>query len=195
MATKFFQSYWCKTIKRLGLALIALLLLAILLFDVFKVGSIALPPAVEVDLATLEQGWGSGWEIGQSQWFHHADQGTKILNYDWFMALEQPELGLFTSPGKFSAPQYLQRFGFIPSSQDEGMNPDGLPVGFAVNRNFQEPQENAPPPYPVVGLTCAACHTGQVNYRRKGLRIEGGSAMVNLGTFQSALGRALLSFD
>ncbi len=191
MAVSFFQSRLGKTVKWLGIVLVGLLLLAIFLLDVLNVGGIALPPAVDVQVASLEQGWDGGWEIGQSQWFHHADQGTKILNYDWFRALEQPQLSVLTRPGKFSDPQYLQRFGFIPSSEDEGMNPLGLPVGFAVNEKFQEPQADAPPPYPVVGLTCAACHTGQINYQGKGLRIDGGSGMIDLGKFKDALGRAM----
>jgi hypothetical protein len=191
MTVKFLQSRLGKTIKWLGIGLVSLLLLAILLFDVFKVGSVALPPAIDVKVSTLEQGWNPGWEVGQSQWFHHAEQGTKVLHYDWFMALEQPEITVLTTPGKFSDPAYLQRFGFIPSSEDKDMNPDGLPVGFAINRSFQEPQADAPPPYPVVGLTCAACHTGQINYKGKSLRIDGGSGMVDLGKFKTALGLAV----
>src|SRR5262249_38693893 len=48
---------------------------------------------------------------------------------------------------------------------------------------------------PVVGLTCAACHTGQITYKDgnilKAIRIEGGSAMINLSAFQDAIGQAL----
>ena len=47
MTGKFFQSGWGKMIKWLGMVVAALLLLAILLFDVFKVGSVALPPVAE----------------------------------------------------------------------------------------------------------------------------------------------------
>jgi hypothetical protein len=191
MALQFFQSRLGKTIKWLGMVLVALLLLAILLLDVFKVGSVPLPPAVDVDVATLEQGWNPGWKVGEAQWFHHADQGTKVLHYNWFLALDQPELSVLSTPGKFSDPKYLQRFGFIPSREDPRMNPHGLPVGFAINPKFQEPQADAPPPYPIVGLTCAACHTGQINYQGKGLRIDGGSGMVDLGKFKLALGRAM----
>lgn len=191
MPAKFFQSRVGRAVKWTVISLVVLALLAIVLLDGFKVGSVPLPPAVDVELSTLQQGWNPGWKIGQSQWFHHADQGTRILNYDWFLALDQPELNVLTTPGKFSDPKYLQRFGFIPSRPDERMNPHGLPVGFAVNLKFQEPQADAPPPYPVVGLTCAACHTGQINYQGKGVRIDGGSGMVDLGKFKSALGRAV----
>jgi len=191
MLRKFFQSRLGWAMKWSGIVLASLVVLAIIAIDVFKVGSIALPPVVAVNVTPQEQGWTEGWQVGQSQWFHHADQGTKILNYDWFLALQQPELSVFTRPGKFSDPQYLQRFGFIPSSSDKDMNPHGLPVGFAINLKFQEPQADAPPPYPVVGLTCAACHTGQINYQGKGLRVDGGSGMVDLGKFKAALGRAV----
>src|SRR5262245_56721760 len=191
MAVRFFHSRLGKVIVWSGTAVAAVMLLIVLLIDVFKVGNISLPPAVSVSVTPLDQGWESGWDVGQSQWFHHADQGTRILNYEWFMALERPELSIFSKTGKFSDPEYLQRFGFIASSPDKEMNPDGLPVGFALNPKFQEPQENAPPPYPVVGLTCAACHTGQINYRGQGLRIDGGSGMVDLGKFKSALGRTV----
>ena len=190
-SNKFFQRRLGWTIKWSGIVLVTLVVLVTLAIDVFKVGSVAVPPAVVVSVTPLEQGWEPGWQVGQSQWFHHADQGTKVLNYDWFLALQQPELSVFTRPGKFSDPQYLQRFGFIPSSPDKEMNPHGLPVGFAINLKFQEPQADAPPPYPVVGLTCAACHTGQINYQGKGLRIDGGSGMVDLGKFKFALGRAM----
>jgi len=186
-----------------------LLALAYLLLDVFKVGSITLPESQPVQqVVHLEQGWPQGWKVGETHWFHHANQGTKVLRYDWFLALERPELSVwhvFRTPGLFSSEEYLTRFGFLPSERDQRQNPDQLPVGFAVNDSFQEPFAKQPyvppkegepypyakPPYRVVGLTCAACHTTQVNYNGTGIRIEGGPGMVDLGTFKDALGRAI----
>src|SRR5262245_66649716 len=89
MFLQFLQNRWGRAIMWLGIALAVLVALTIVAIDVFKVGSVALPPAVTVDVTPLEQGWKPGWQIGQSQWFHHADQGTKILNYEWFLALQQ----------------------------------------------------------------------------------------------------------
>ena len=43
----------------------------------------------------------------------------------------------------------------------------------------------------VVGFTCAACHTGQLNYEGTGIRIEGGPALTDLGKFRTAVGQAL----
>ena len=41
-----------------------------------------------------------------------------------------------------------------------------------------------------VGLTCAACHTGQVNYHGTSLLIEGGPAQNDIETFRAGLAQA-----
>ena len=179
-----------------------------LLSAIAFLGCANLPAREPIDRwVTLDQNWDQGWDVGQSQWFHHASQGTKILPYDWFMALEQP--GIILPQRPFSQSSYLEAFGFIPSARFDKENPDGLPIGFAIEENFQEPLAKQPydpsdrdtpmvyakPPYPVVGVTCAACHTGQINYQGTAIRIEGGSAMVNLREFQTALSTALFLTD
>ena len=125
------------------------------------------------------------------------------MRYKWFMALEQPDITVFTTPAKLSDPKYLVRFGFLMSERNEKYNPNKLPIGFAIEQHFVEPYTRLPfsdeatkdsyltAPYAVVGLTCAACHTGQWNVNGKGIRIEGGPALINLGLFQEANGRAL----
>ena len=44
------------------------------------------------------------WSTEDRHWFHHASQGTATfpVPYDWFMALEQPGLHLFSQPGLLS---------------------------------------------------------------------------------------------
>ena len=119
------------------------------------------------------------------------------------MNLEQPSLSVYNTPAKVVEGDYLQRFGFLPSVKDEAMNPDGnLPIGFAIEPHFDAPYANPPSQGKVVGLTCAACHTGQITYRDgrtlRAFRIEGGSAMINLSAFQQAVGLSLgytLRFD
>lgn len=182
---------------------VVLLVLAIILVDVLRVWTVSVPPREPVQVTVAAQGWQTGWRVGEADWFHHASQGTRILPYSWFKALEQPDFTVFATPKKFSDPKYLERFGFLPSVRDEKQNPDGLPIGFAIERSFQEPfsepsagNDLSPPkylkaPYEVVGLTCAACHTGQINFQGRGIRIDGAPAMVNLGLFQKAVGQAL----
>src|SRR6185503_20698053 len=47
---------------------------------------------------------------------------------------------------------------------------------------------------PVVGLTCAACHTGELYYGDYAVQIEGAPAMIEVAAFQKALALAL-GFD
>jgi hypothetical protein len=129
-----------------------------------------------------------GWTADERQRFYHTPQGTRLLPYEWFMALEQPCLKL-TACEPFAAKTYLGRFGFLEGRPDPTLNPDGLPVGFARQEKFYDPMTGQT--YAVAGLTCAACHTGELHYGKYAVRIEGGPAMIEVSEFQKALGIAL----
>jgi mono/diheme cytochrome c family protein len=149
--------------------------------------SVELPPDRPVQsIQWLEQ----GWTEGQRQWFHHASQGTATLPvpYEWLLALEQPNLTLFAAP-LLVDPVYLRRFGFIASPKSEG-NPDALPIGFARTADVVDPSSGTS--FQAIGFTCAACHTGQLDYRETGLRYDGGPAVTDLGKFRKALGLAVV---
>jgi hypothetical protein len=134
-------------------------------------------------VVTLDQ----NWTDEQREQFHFTAQGTRLLPVKWFLALEQPCFSPFGCE-KFSDPKYLSRFGFIPSPKSE-KNPDGLPIGFAVDNDFVDPLDNRREP--VVGLTCAACHTGELYFGQNAVRVEGAPAMIELAVFQKAMGLAL----
>lgn len=167
------------------------------------------------------------WSNQDRHWFHHVTQGTATfpVPYSWFMALEQPYLSLFGSPGLISDTTYLQRFGFMPSPksvdaatpslQAYGFDParttatdlapasvadikptpadnrDGLPVGFARLSGAKNPMTGAAEP-DQVGLTCAACHSGSVNYKGTSIRFDGGPAMVELRKLEKAMGFSMI---
>ena len=131
------------------------------------------------------------WTPEQRQQFHHTPQGTRLLPAEWFRALEQPCFSP-SGCGLFADPAYLTRFGFIPSHKD-ALNPDGWPIGFALDKDFVDPVDKAA--QPVVGLTCAACHTGELFYGNKVVQIEGAPAMIEVAAFQKALGLALAFTD
>ena len=131
---------------------------------------------------------GQNWSPQQKQWFHHAGQGAEVMPYKWFLALEQPKLKVFGSAGLFADSDYLAGFGFLPEAAGPD-NPDGLPIGF-TQEMVVNPHTNAQEQ--IVGLTCAACHTGQMEYHGKGIRVEGGTASANVVAFQDELGYAVL---
>ena len=64
------------------------------------------------------------WKPPAREWYRHANQGGQFppminVPYEWFIALEQPYLTLGDS-GALADQAYLDRFGFIPSSTEEG---------------------------------------------------------------------------
>jgi len=108
------------------------------------------------------------WSAADRQTYYFTPQGTQVkgLRYAWFTALELP-----FSEQRFATPEYLARFGFLvdPKQVPTAQNPGNLPVGFARHKNTGSNDE-------FLDITCAACHTGQLNFKGQGLRIDGGPA-------------------
>lgn len=105
---------------------------------------------------------------------HHASQGTWEIPYAWFRALERP-----SQRGSFADPEWLSRYGLLADSSPAAS--DSLPIGLA----------KSPGPDPGLGITCAACHTAQLEYRGRAIRVDGGPAMFDAGAFLRDLYRAL----
>jgi mono/diheme cytochrome c family protein len=111
-----------------------------------------------------------GWSAVDRQSYYHTAQGTQIIPYSWFLCLEKPGSNeLFRSNGNVAG------YGLFPDRNLLG-NPDGLPVG--VTKDVDGETGRA-----YFGLTCAACHTGQINYQGASVRIDGGSGMLDLTSF------------
>jgi hypothetical protein len=176
----------------LALPLAALALLYVVVFDVFELGGVTTIRPDRVDVVRLDQGWGEPL----ARAYHHRSQGTKILPYDWFVALEQPLLTPLPV-GLYARRDYLSRFGFLYDDSDPVPGAVDLPIGFSIEDAFLAPYAKPPvrTPTRVVGLTCAGCHTGRIDVskdgRLKGLLIEGGSASIHITSYQDATGRAL----
>ena len=69
-------------------------------------------------------------------------------------------------------------------------NFDGLPVGFARMTGVTNPGTGAADS-DKIGLTCAACHTGHINYKGVSVRFDGGPATVNLKKLELATGLSI----
>ena len=131
-----------------------------------------------------------GWDANDSLWFYNTTQGSALLPYDFLLALEQQNEG--NGPGVecerggqmgdwFLCPESIDSFRYLPQKATF-FNPDALPVGF-VKESYQGKD--------YVGLTCAACHTAQINYHGRALRIDGGPAMADMVGFITSMTRAL----
>jgi hypothetical protein len=162
-----------------------------------------LPPATTIGRVLWTE---QNWSAGARYWFHHTPQGTATfpVPYDWLVELERPELWLFSNRPLLRDETYLRRFGFIPSTRlarsqatetpdypypDE--NSDGLPVGFAKMPAGPDPTTGEQMPAQI-GFTCAACHTGHIEYKNVSIRFDGGPAMVNLGALEKAIGLSIV---
>ncbi|MEM7427182.1 MAG: di-heme-cytochrome C peroxidase [Pseudomonadota bacterium] len=160
-----------------------------------------LPDLKQPDSYTYVQ---KSWDAATRTKFYRTHQGTATLPvpYEWLKHLEQPGPGDETKGKMLIDRDYLSRFGFL---WDEAGSADQLPVGFALLENALNPGSKTPM-FPdtfdkgkaltAVGFTCAACHTGQLNFEKDGkiigVRVEGGPAMTDLGKFRKAAGLALI---
>jgi len=142
-----------------------------------------------------------GFSADDRQAFYYLSQGSQLLPYDWFLALEQAE-----SQTLFRDDGHMRELGYIPQSPDPAKNPEGLPIGFtkddnpdtvdsfAIKKAFlgeDYKRENYPTTNAWMGPTCAACHTSQIDYQGESIRIEGGPALVDHQTFMIRLAAAL----
>jgi hypothetical protein len=116
------------------------------------------------------------WSPTQTLQFYFTAQGSQILPYDWFLALEQPD-----SATLFRDNQNILKYRYL--AQNSGpLNPDGLPVGFVAGKGAGRTW---------LGMTCAACHTAEVRLGTTAYRIDGGPTGGDIQAFLSDLTRAL----
>ncbi len=119
-----------------------------------------------------------GWSEADSLWFYNTTQGSALLPYDLFLVLEQDN-----SEELFRSDLNIDRYRYLPQ-KPTFFNPDGLPVGF-VKETYKG--------HDYMGFTCAACHTGQVNYQGTAIRIDGGPAMADMVGFLHGLDKAMFT--
>jgi len=112
-----------------------------------------------------------GWTAEQRTWFYTTTQGSQLLPYSWYLALEQPGGG-----APFNA-DHLSRYGYL---ENRASNPDNLPLGFV--KDLEQDQ---------LGLTCAACHTNEVTFAGKTWRIDGAPTDADTWAFLRDLGTTL----
>lgn len=125
-------------------------------------------------VATLQQNWSDA----ESNQFYNAAQGSQLIPYDWFLNLEQADAEV-----PFRDAKNLRAMGYIPRLADP-QNPDGLPIGFIQDAAYEDGTRG-------LGMTCAACHTSQINHDKTAFVIDGGPAMADLERFLKSLTASL----
>ena len=116
-----------------------------------------------------------GWSATDRETFYTTSQGSHLMPYSWFKALRRTDVD-----EPFAADKLL-RYGYLAHDASPA-NPEGLPVGFVIDGPVASGQ---------LGLTCAACHTGQLEYMQGGvihaMRIDGAPAKTDAQQFLTDL--------
>ncbi len=112
-----------------------------------------------------------GWSVEDRQTFYTTSQGSHMIPYPWFKALRRLDVD-----EPFGGDQ-LTRYGYLANEKSKA-NPEGLPVGFVLDGDAHTG---------FFGMTCAACHTAQIEYQKDGatqqLRIDGAPATADFEAF------------
>ena len=130
------------------------------------------------------------WDKSDQVRFYTTNQGSQIAPYDLIKHLEMPN-----STEKFFTRTNFERWRFLTLEQtdkdqysDVDHDLQDWPLGFAIN-NIQSGKEVWRGEW--LGVTCAACHTTQIEYQEKKIRIDGAPTMADVNQFlwdlQSAL--------
>lgn len=137
----------------------------IFLFSVFNLTGVSAATVESPKIKSVTY-LNQGWTPKQRAFFYWAPQGSALLSYDIYLALELPD-----TKELFNSVAQTDKFGLLHDGVDAENNPDGLPIGIAksVVASGKYKGEYA-------GLTCAACHTGQVQHKDRQIRIDGGLA-------------------
>ncbi|MDQ3031648.1 MAG: cytochrome c [Myxococcota bacterium] len=114
-----------------------------------------------------------GWDPATRAAFYQTTQGSRMLPYSWFLHLENADRRQL-----FRAASNMRRMGFLVDGATEA-NPDNLPVGFARDVDSVNGDQ--------IGLTCAGCHTGEIEYAGTRIRIDGSQGMGDLEQLQNGI--------
>ena len=115
---------------------------------------------------------GMNWTADARNDFYSRDQGSRIIPLSWITALKQQNGEPFMAAS-------LARYGYLPNEEGD---PPGLPVGFTVASGSSGE---------TIGMTCAACHTRQIEVAGTFYRIDGGPAIVDFQSFLTDLDTAV----
>lgn len=123
----------------------------------------------------LDQGWDHKTRM---EWWY-TSQGSWVIPYAWFLALERAD-----SEKLVRSNANLERLRFITWPADSKWNPDGLPIGFVMNKDTGSGKS-------YFGFTCAACHTGQIEYKGQTIIVDGGPAHSDFNLLITEIGASM----
>ena len=119
-----------------------------------------------------------GWDDHDRATFYHAAQGSPILPYSYFFALEEADSGAI-----FSRRKNLSSYGLIYWAESDN-NPDNLPIGLTDDLDISGTER-------FLGMNCAACHVTEIKVGQQKVLIDGGASHFDFYKFMGGLTLAL----
>ena len=149
------------------------------------VGSVLLPLPIAAQAPSDQSAihLNQAWSDDDREWYYHFSQGSAVLSYDIFLNLE-----VAGGQELFRSDANSVRYGLIPEASN-WMNPDGLPIGISKTNVATTIGEWPAGDY--AGVTCAACHVGELNYKGKHVRIDGGHSLFDPQAYFQAANAAV----
>jgi hypothetical protein len=144
------------------------------------------------DVVALDQGWSDD----ERSWWYTVSQGSRLLPLAWMQALEMAD-----SSTAFLSEDNIKRLGYLPNPKSRD-NPLGLPVGFVVDHDSTRAADLMCDVFPAtcdamtmrkpwIGLNCSACHTNEIVYEDKKIRVDGAATLADFQGLEEDLLAAL----
>ena len=180
--------------------LVVLLLVGVLAASFFYWAGLPAPVKV-YDAVWLDQ----GWTEDQAQAYFQTSQGTLIIPYTWWQSLEQPPglprfMSSFFDIGRvgikneelWRSDDNVSTYRLMPDPIPT-FNPDRNPIG-VVKAVLKDDvvQDLGLGHKEWMSYSCAACHTGQLNYKGLGIRVNGMPAQWNFAQFNTVMTTTLI---
>ena len=127
------------------------------------------------------------WSEQDRRAWYGASQGSRLIPYDWLMALRD-EAGQ-----PFMRPETIARYRYLPSPDPAQPR---LPLGFAIDTNQHGSQlfetdlrwfKGQGGQERWVGMNCAACHTAELMVDDRPVRVDGGPTLADFQGFTTHL--------
>ena len=116
------------------------------------------------------------WNQDEQTRFYTTSQGSHIAPYDIATYIEW-----YDKPELFLSPNTIQQFGYLVSEETAPW-----PIGWVKNSVKTGKFEGE-----WIGMTCAACHTADIHYAGKRIRIDGAPTMADFSGFINAIDQSL----
>jgi mono/diheme cytochrome c family protein len=156
---------------------------------ILALGIAAAPaPGHSDEVVPIDQGWSTQQKVA----WYTLSQGSRLLPLSWFRALEQPG-----SSRPFLETANIEKFRYLPhASAGAGR----LPIGFTIDTQndtnlgithlrWKANQSNREA---WMGLNCSACHTSEITFQGKRMRVEGGATLADAQSFIEDVNLALV---